>query len=188
MFICEKCMYMFGIAKNMDQIQFGGSDDLLKIVFKKFTDQQEPQAQDFEHLSAYMVQSWPTYAKSAKKVKTEFNEWIKLASPHFFDDTATTANPALFVCKNCNHNKPIPAKTVLYTRAYGTGNEVDMDDYTHAVHDQTLARTRNYICVNSACSTHKKPETREAALTKNDNNQLVYICTVCAQHWVKYAL
>ncbi len=74
-------------------------------------------------------------------------------------------------------------QTIIYTRSFSQNEEADAEDYSYAIHDPTLRRTRNYICPNEKCVTHNKPEIREAGLTKNLMEKIVYVCIPCGHHW-----
>lgn len=96
-------------------------------------------------------------------------------------DSADSVTEALFYCTNCHTSEPIVPGTILYHKDYTDTNEGS--DIEYSVHDPATGRTRVYICPNGGCSTHSKPEKREAILRKDKLGLLHYICTVCHHRW-----
>lgn len=152
MFFCDKCRYLFNVAKNdrFDSTNKKEKDQVKKAVPKN-NDKKTEKYQDNE----------------PKNQETDFG--------------STTA---YFFCKNCKNYKPIKPGTLIYSKNYNATNSVEMEDYTFSIYDQSLARTRNYICRNKNCATHKDDTNKEAVLTKNKSEQIVYICTVCSTNWI----
>ena len=52
--------------------------------------------------------------------------------------------------------------------------------------NKSLLRTKNYICQNPDCETHKKPKIKEAIIeyVSHDSYIVRYICTVCNCTWM----
>ena len=117
---------------------------------------------------------------------------IKAIDSAFFVTEATEdlkgkkigSNVAYFICKFCKNHKPIQPGTQIYSKNYNTVVSVENDDYTYAIYDYTLARTKNYICKNKKCETHRDDSLKEAVLTKNITDQIVYVCCHCLTNWV----
>ena len=52
--------------------------------------------------------------------------------------------------------------------------------------NNSLLRTKNYICQNNNCPTHKEPKLKEAIIeyVSHDSYIVKYICTVCNTCWL----
>ena len=89
-------------------------------------------------------------------------------------------------CKNseCNQVKLLTPGSIIYEE--GNDSEDSLEDYTRFAHSKVLAKTSKYKCKNSNCSSHAKPEMREAIFFRTNNSlQLVYMCLVCKHYWKK---
>jgi len=125
-----------------------------------------------------------------KKDQRKLISNIKTIDKNFFNKEVPTekikigSNIAYFICKFCKNYRPITAGTLIYSKNYNSIAVAETEDYTYALYDHTLPRTRNYICKNPECATHSDDALKEAILTKNVMEQIVYICTYCSTSWV----
>lgn len=88
------------------------------------------------------------------------------------------ASYAIFACPSCNYRKPVEPGTVIYTT--NADDEYKSPYSQNMKYSQILPHTRNYICKNKNCESHKNPEKREAKFyRKNKKYDVVYICTTC---------
>lgn len=90
-------------------------------------------------------------------------------------------NSAHFICNNCGYNDLIEPGTMIYSK---TTEKVDLlsQKNKELLYDQTLPITRNYVCINNKCNTHKDPNNKEAVFYKH-NNKITYICKICETDW-----
>jgi len=191
MFFCEKCRFMFNVTKDVKSKQIGGRiNEALTNIFNKYTSNEPLQERDLKRIRGKDLLDDERFEDMTKKEQRKMLSWIKSIDKNFFVEeeapveTKVGSNAAFFICKYCKNSKPIKPGTLIYSKSYGTDTSVETEDYTFAIYDQTLARTRNYICKNPKCESHKNDAVREAALTKNATDQVVYICTSCSTHWV----
>ena len=89
-----------------------------------------------------------------------------------------------FKCENCGYTEPIKSHTLVLNRI--NGHQIDetalmLDKFKLYVNDPTLPHTRNYICPNSKCVTHKDHAKRDAVWVKPDkvSYKIITICTAC---------
>lgn len=191
MFFCEKCRYLYGVTKDVQNKQIGGRiTEGLNNLFNKFSKDEPITEKDIRKLSGKHVVNDERYEILNKKDQRRLMSAIKSFDKNFFlpeeseSETKVGANIAYFICKFCKHHIPIKPGTTIYSKKYGSTNTAEIDDYSYAIYDQTLQRTRNYICKNEKCETHKKIDLKEAVITKNVNEQIVYICTYCSTYWI----
>jgi DNA-directed RNA polymerase subunit M/transcription elongation factor TFIIS len=187
MFFCEKCHYLYNVAKDIRSRQVGGRvNNALNRLFEKFQLNEPFQEEDLQGLRSADLLNDERFENLNKKDQKKMMVLIKNVSKYFFQDDPEEeigSNVAYFVCKFCRNYRKIEPGTIIYARYYGTARSDDLEDYSYAANDPSLARTRLYICPNPECPTHKNPNLREAALTKNDREQIIYICTVCQFYW-----
>lgn len=190
MFFCEKCRYLYGVTKDVQNKQIGGKiTDALNNIFNKFSKNEPIIDKDIRKLKGIQITNDERFEILNKKDQRRLMSAIKSLEKNFFlpdepeSETKVGSNIAYFICKFCKHFIPIKPGTTIYSKKYGSANAGEIEDYSYAIYDQTLQRTRNYICKNEKCETHKKIDIKEAVITKNINEQIVYVCTNCSTYW-----
>lgn len=191
MFFCEKCRYLYNVTKDIKNKQIGGKiNEALTNVFNKYINKEQLEEKDLRKLKRKDILDDERFENMTKKEQRKVISFIRSANKNFFieedppTETVTGTTTAFFICKYCKHFKPIKPGTLIYSRSYGGESSAETEDYTYAIYDQTLPRTKNYICKNPKCESHKNETIREAVLTKNVFYQIVYICTACSTYWV----
>lgn len=190
MFFCDKCRYLFNVTKDVKSKQVGGKiNEALTVIFEKFLKGEKIVEKDLKKVTGKDIMEDQRFEDMNKKDQRKIISAIKAIDKNFFveqevtgDDTVGS-NAAFFICKFCKNFKPIKPGTVIYSKNYYNSSAGEAEDYSYAIYDQTLARTKNYICKNEKCETHKNPDTKEAVMLKNSIDQLVYVCTVCVTNW-----
>jgi hypothetical protein len=190
MFFCEKCRFMFNVTKDVKSKQIGGKiNEALTNIFNKYYNNEPLRERDLKGIKGKDLRDDERFEDMTKKEEKKMESWVKAVDKNFFVEEQQSApkvgsNIAYFICKYCKNSRPIKPGTKIYSKKYGTAGITETKNYTYAIYDNTLARTRNYICKNPKCESHENDAVREAALTKNAMEQIVYICTSCSTHWV----
>lgn len=191
MFFCGKCRNLFNVTKEIKHKQMGGKvNDALTNLFQKIGSGQKLVEKDLRRLTRKDLTEDERFEDTTLKEKKKIISSIKSINKNFFDpDAADTdvkigADTGYFICKYCKNYQKIKPGTLIYSKNYIESSQTETEDYTYLMYDQTLVRTKNYICKNSQCDTHKNIQNKEAALTKNAEDQVVYICTVCNTNWI----
>ena len=194
MFFCEKCRYLFNVTKDVKSKQIGGKiNEALTIVFDKYANGEKITEKDLKKLKGKDILEDQRFEDMNKKDQRKLISTIKAIDKNFFmeeepeSEEKIGSNIAFFICKFCKNYKPIKPGTIIYSKNYNSSNISEAYDYSYAIYDQTLAHTKNYICKNSKCETHKNINLKEAVLVKNATDQLVYICTQCSTNWINGA-
>lgn len=190
MFFCDKCNYLYDVTKEVSNKQIGGKiNDALNVIFNKFTLGEKIQIKDLKNITNKDIKDDLRFDEMTKKDQKKFTSWIKTVDKTFFledknaeEDQKADAT-AYFICKNCKRYVIIEPATLIYRKNYGE-NIIEAEDYSYSSYDSTLPRTKNYICKNANCETHNNINIREAVITKNITDQVVYVCTVCKLDWV----
>lgn len=190
MFFCEKCRYLYNITKDVKGKQVGGKiNEALTQIFKKYETNEPFNLRDFAKIDSKDLLEDERFENMTKKEQKKVITTIKAVDKNFFGkekqaEIKVGSNLAFFICKYCKFSKPIKPGTFIYSKNYGVSNLTETQDYTYAIYDYTLARTKNYICKNPECVTHKNDALKEAVLTKNSDDQIVFICVECGTNWV----
>lgn len=190
MFFCDKCRYLYNVTKDIKAKQIGGKiSDSIENLFQKFHKGESLDESDLKRIVGKDVTDSDHFENMTKKDQRKLISWIKSVNKSFFEEDEDSEEKvgvsiAYFICKYCKNYEPIKPGTLIYSKKYGSESSTEAEDYTYAIYDQTLARTRNYVCKNPSCESHENLDLREAALTKNNMDQIVYVCTTCTTHWV----
>ena len=98
-------------------------------------------------------------------------------------ENKNTIYKAYFYCNSCNYTDAIKEGTLILSRISSeTKNEYyDKTKYKDMMYDNSMPHTRNYICINKSCETHKDIRKKDAIWFKPSKNSyaIVMICTVC---------
>ena len=193
MFFCNKCGYSYSTTHDIKSVQHGGKDaEKINAIFNKFAKNEILTSSDIAKIKRNDIIESYQYENMKKKDREKICRYIKNIDKNFFiggnteDDVKMESAIAYFICNNCKNFKPIKSGTLLYSKNYSKTDAVDDNiDYSNMIYDNTLARTKNYICYGEKCETHKNIELREAVMCKNKNHQLIYVCVHCQTHWIE---
>lgn len=190
MFFCDKCGYLFNITKDVKSKQVGGKiNKALNVIFEKFTSGEKISEEDLANVKGNSILEDERYDVMNKRDQRKVISLVKAINKNFFVVDEETekkigSNTAYFICRFCKNYRKIEPGTLIHSKTFNTSTTNEGEDYTFAHLDPTLARTKNYVCKNADCDTHKNILLREAALTKNSMDQIVYVCIACSTHWV----
>jgi len=91
------------------------------------------------------------------------------------------------ICKNCLYYEKISGRTLIASKISKDTTTVydDTSKYKYMIYDSTVPHTRNYICINKTCDSHKDPKKRDAIWFRPivDKYQTYYVCCECKTHW-----
>jgi len=152
-----------------------GEDEYLKVInmFKNNIDLST------QKINIEELQKHKEFIALKEKDKKELLNILKIND----DDSLN----AFYVCKNCSHSERLTKRTNVLNKMYigsvSGYNNVDM--YKYYVHDKTLPHTRDYVCRNKSCDTHKNPDKKDAKWFRTNQSSYTtyYVCTVCETVW-----
>lgn len=177
-FFCPDCHYSLGINKATatdnfedDREEISSINDALKLLAKKDI-----------NLSDYKA-TFPKndILKNKKYQKLPVKE-KNLLSQLFINKISE----AELSCSNCGHKKQIDETLKLYEFNVNdkSNNIRTLEDNKLLTLDPTLPRTRDYVCKNVNCVTHKSKDLKEAVFLRLPKSfNLSYICCKCHYSW-----
>jgi hypothetical protein len=138
--------------------------------------------EDISTLKVDMKQllSYPEYMKLKENDK---NNILKLLKSDIDDSMS-----AYRICKNCSYFEKMVGKTLVLSRmnmGSNLTNKQDLSKYKYMIHDKTLPHTREYVCKNDICITHKDLSKRDAVWFRPSptSYSTCYACIACNMIW-----
>jgi len=211
MFFCPNCDNIYSITKNAPaqnvQVQQGGKqysesdtpttmsdsdsnsdNDIVSIILKTGNYTKEINIKTIDEIT-----KTPAFKKLSSKDKVfvknklieqlSHNDKIKMMETN----VAKSTSNAYFICKNCGTSEQISQGTLVLSKLSTEGNHdfIDNTNYKNMIHVKTLPITRNYICPNDKCISHKDNEKREAVFFRiGTQYRIRYVCKACQISWI----
>lgn len=196
MFTCKKCNYLLDITKSIttnseNYLLINTADEFYKKYqnsLKSNTLLNEITNVGFtrDELVNYMNKKKLKDTKITKILLTKYDEIKKQHK----------INKFIFKCKNCSLEYQINNKQIITSLSLKKNKlTIDANTYTdiqkqNIINDNTLFRTKNYICPNDDCITNKSVsssnaeailESKEAIIFRPDPNtyNTYYLCVNC---------
>lgn len=179
MYFCQKCDYTFDISKSSNVNQ--NNKKSLKSL-KTPNDAIKRINKDLDKYKPLFSKDDLIKNKRYEKLSDEHKE--KLES--LFENKTDIVIGAEFKCNNCGFTEGINSTILLYRidNKMSNTNIKSMEENNILGYDPALPRTKDYICKNVNCITHKDKKNKEAVFYRDTNSyQLNYICTVCKLSW-----
>jgi hypothetical protein len=176
MYFCPKCNYSFDISKSTKTVDDRKKLDNPVDVLKRFKAQ--------KNLSNYVA----TFSKDQleeHKIYRKLSDEDKKTINQVFNENKSF-DGIEFKCINCNYRKPINETIRLYQVNVNTTYSVyrNIEDNKLLAMNPIYPRTRDYMCKNTNCITHKDTINKEAVyFREKDSYQTNYLCTVCYTSW-----
>jgi hypothetical protein len=91
------------------------------------------------------------------------------------------------ICVNCDNKMNLKPKTIFYKISYNNLNKNNDDFFNNVdliIGNPILPKTKNYICQNTDCLSHKDLDIKKAVIYRvGDTFNTYYICCVCKYVW-----
>ena len=178
MFFCPKCNFSLDLSKNIPSeiwgdIQIKSPKDFIEIV----TDD------DVDGNIKLIFSKKDLYAsKEYKKLSTDDKE---IVNKKYLDINNISFNLAYFICNNCQFVTKLEQGTKVYEVSMKT-KYTEHEKLETKLQDCTLPRTKDYICPNKKCKSHKNTIEKEAIFYRPYKNSynLKYVCGMCLTSWL----
>lgn len=178
MYFCPNCSYSFDIGKASSLSEekderkvIGKIPDLFKLLDSN------------EDLTGYRA-DFPKDDLLSNKRYIKLTENNKNQIKQIFEKHVMLG--AEFKCNNCNNTQLIKNTILLYQITLNdTSNKVNtMEENILITQDPLLPHTKDYVCRNPSCITHKNTDSKDMVFFRNSNTfKLSYICCVCYFAW-----
>jgi hypothetical protein len=170
-------------STSSNYLQKGGVKNELTELFNNIITKKEVTYNDIKKYDLKEIVKKPEYKNfSSKNKEYIYNKFKELMpknkntkSKKYEDD-----NPAFFICSNCNFTKKINDGRIIYSKTYGITKKTSTINMTDMIYDDTLPRTRKYICPNTNCESHTNANIKEAVFYRDtDSYKINFICIAC---------
>ena len=182
MLLCPKCSFVLDVTKVTGK---GAEKKTISNVNSFIDTVLDPETDLFKLRVTFKegrVKSSPKYKKlegpDKKKVMVAFTRVT----------SELKGDGIYFQCSNCGYMTPVRRNTTFYKENYNTSEKIKLlENYELECLDQTLPRTKDYVCRNKACPTLDKKNllAKEAVFfRKRKSYELTYACCVCKKGWL----
>jgi hypothetical protein len=187
MSFCPKCNYVLDITKNIPKDKLS-MDELKLLNISKFISTVLAK-DDSSLINENIVLDFDLSNLKASNLYKKLNKDDKNKVTDSFKNIKdeTTTDGAYYICNNCGYFKSIRQGELLFSKNYSKANVFESVDYELKCSDNTLPRTKDYICKNKNCITHDKKnyKLKEAVwFRQTESYQLTYVCCVCKTGWL----
>lgn len=177
MFFCPKCNFSLDLSKNIPSeisgdIQLKNAKDFIDMALED----------DVDGNIKLLFSKKELF--SAREYKKLSDEEKKVIDNKFKEINNVNFNLAYFICNNCQFVTKLEQGTKVYEVSM-TAKFVENDSIDNKINDPTLPRTKDYICPNKTCNSHKNLLAKEAVFYRPSQNSynLKYICCTCETSW-----
>jgi hypothetical protein len=162
---CPKCNNIMDIGKNMPKII-----DLINTPQTVSTDNSNSNIE----------------TETETEIKTKIDTGIETDNKTKLSDL-DEMQYAYLVCKNCSYFEQLQERTLVFSRMNDdmSSTQIDLNRYKYITHDKTLPHTRDYICNNVNCESHKNYLIKDAVWFRPNPNSYstYYACCICQTIW-----
>lgn len=134
-----------------------------------------------EIVNIEQLQKNPEFTKLKEKDRKELIKILKSSE----DDSSA----AFMICKNCSYSEKMIKRTMVLNKMsnhfVSTESSTDDSKYKYIKDIDILPHTRDYICKNKNCQTHKDYKLKNAKWFRpiQDSYQTFYVCCECETVW-----
>jgi hypothetical protein len=183
---CPKCNNIMDIGKTAPKISFAltpntVSTDNDTTITKLFQAYKNGEDISKYNIDIKIITSSPEFTKLKD---TQKNDLLKKIKSSEIDESVT----AYRICRNCSYYDRLSNRTLILSRMNleaSLSGVVDLKKYKYIIHDRTLPHTRDYICKNEKCESHKNHEKRNAVWFRPllNSYSTYYGCLSCETIW-----
>ena len=187
---CPKCDNIMDIGKSAPKVSLSiATPNTVSTESKSNEDQVSKLIQLYKNKEDISninidIKLVTTNTEFNKLKEADKNEIIKILKSSEIDESLS----AYRVCKNCSHFERLIGRTLVLSRMNieaSMSDVIDLSKYKYMIHDKTLPHTRDYICKNDKCESHKNHEKRNAVWFRPHMNSYstYYGCVTCTTVW-----
>jgi hypothetical protein len=178
MYYCPKCNFTLDISKNIKNPNINEiktPDDFIDLILDE----------DYDGITKLKFSKNDLEKnKNFKKLDKDKQSLVLNKCTEFCLDKTIDA---FFICNNCNYHIKLISGTKIFT-AHIKEKRIDDESLLQLrANDNTLPRTKDFICPKKDCKSNKKEfeHIREAVFYRpfQDEYNLKYICCTCMTSW-----
>ena len=197
---CPQCNTIFDITQSLSDttLQEGGVNNIEKIITMILNNNKISQndIDKISNISISQIIEHQMYKNLDPNEKSTVYNKIQIYLPHFTSKKnismggellvdKSNKNLAYYRCTYCNFTEPIKPGTLIYSKSSDREIGQTSFDTTNMKYNPIIPYTRNYICPNEKCISHKNPKKKEAKFFRvGDNYQIIYICMACDESFL----
>ena len=175
LFFCPKCDFKLDINKNIP-IDYKNNDkiNISDInIFINLCINDELQINNKLNFTIKDLSNNNKFSSLSKELQNEIMNKFK----------NNNNNHGYLLCNNCQYITKLNNKTVIYHNVISDSNYNHNIDYPYL--DKTLPRTKDFICPNKKCLSHKNNSDKEAVFYRSMKNsyEIQYNCSTCNTKW-----
>ena len=178
MYFCPNCNSNLDITKKIKNPfirEYNDSTSYINDILNKETSG----TFIFNNLNINEIQNNKLFKSQTQDIKQEIIGTFK--------DHTNKMNKVYFICNTCDFHKLLSSGITIYKKTIPKDLTEDIERQNIKKYDNTLPRTKDFICPNNLCSSNKKENfhKKEAIFYRpyNDLYYLKYLCTACDTSW-----
>jgi hypothetical protein len=176
MYFCPDCSYCFDITKSSSTSKNENRQFInVNEIFQKIEAKEDLSLYKSDFQIKDMIKN-KKYQKLSDNNKVLVNQLID----------KNISSGAEFRCNNCNNVKEINETILLYNIVMDDANIKikTFEENKFMCKDPLLPHTKDYICKNPSCISHKNESIKDSVFYRDKNSfKLNYICSVCYFGW-----
>lgn len=180
MFFCPDCNFLLDLAKS------GKDKNIKKITIKKVIDFIDLVNKNEQSKISKILFSEDKLKKNKdyKKIKGDKQKEVLSIFKNITRKKTPVKSNVNFYCRKCGFVNKLNSGTIVYRGTTEFTNENDNVTFLRK-NDSTLPRTKDYICPNKECNSHKNTVDKEAIFYRPSQNsyELKYLCMLCDTTW-----
>jgi hypothetical protein len=178
-FICTKCQFLLIITKssNTNVIKISTASEFMSAI-------KSEEVVDYDivlergELETYLTKK-NVAATERQKILDKYN---------VMRSQKQIISKYIIKCTSCGENYVLHPETIIYSLNFGKQQTSFNDDNIDLkIYDQTLPRTKDYICPNTKCETNTKNfnnNNKEAVFYRASKSyHIKYACVNCKTSW-----
>jgi hypothetical protein len=189
---CPKCDNIMDISRTAPKLQLEPNHTTLSSTDKSINIDVEHTTKiinmylndidiSTELVDIQQLQKNPEFTKLKDKDKKNLLKILKASE----EDVSS----AYMICNNCSYFEKMTKRTMVLNKmgqnSSSEQSNIDYSKYKYIKYIDVLPHTRDYVCKNKDCQTHKNYKLKDAKWFRpvQDSYQTYYICCVCDTIW-----
>jgi len=182
MFFCPQCNYALDINKTIPQMGQAVPQNIISNINDFVTKAIKSPDELTNSLVGFNSSNLTNNAKYKKLSKQ--NQDAVLVKFEELSTKTVGKQGVFFICKNCGYSTPVKKGTVIYNKNISKEQVVtSLENLDLKCIDPTLPRTKDYICKNDECGSHKNNDEKEAVFYREKGYGVTYVCCTCKKGW-----